>query len=109
MGTITQSIIRLPDKQSSETVAYIINWHKIIPSTDTLSGVAHAIFKVSDNSDVSSSMVAAEDFDATLVQAECDVQGGTDGEEYYLRARASTTGGLLFEQDYKFRVRDLGQ
>jgi len=109
MGALSQNIIQLPDKQSSEIVSYHIRWHKVIPDGDVMSAVAHAIFKVSDGSDVSGTMWKANDFDVLTQEAECDVQLGDNGEEYYLRARAATTAGLLFEQDFKFRVRDLGK
>ena len=114
---MSKTVLTLPDKEPWEIVGYRFDWSKynvIADATDTISTVAFAVYADGDNAETPTSLTAmiyATDFSASGFWSQCDV-GQTAVNDtvgtYILRARITCTSGRRYEEQAKFRVKEIG-
>jgi len=109
----TLQVTTLQELQTWEKVLYTLPFIKTIhvaDPPDTISSVAFAVFDEENDpdflTDLSATHIWLEDFDSTEQEVNCGIYGSSEGT-YRLRARVQMTSGARYENDYRFRVREI--
>jgi len=112
---MTLQVTDLQELQPWEKVSFLLPFIKTIAVSDpadTISSVAFAVFDETTDptfaTDLSATHVWMEDFDSTgeTQDVNCGIFGSSEGT-YRLRARVQMTSGARYENDYRFRVREV--
>ena len=107
------SVSTLSDKQPAEIVPYSMDLTNISPfgnGLETIASVSWSIYNDEDDpgsfTDLSGTMKYSDSFSGTEIV--CQVQGGTAGETYILRALVTCSSGNIYEVEGRFRVKEIG-
>lgn len=92
------------EKQPLEVKDYDVDYTPWLTTiTDTLASLATSVVCLTDATDETLEVDSTTFTDDTV---KVWISGGTDGEQYKLTLRVTTTGGRVDESELIFRVRD---
>lgn len=92
------------EKQPLEVKDYDVDYAPWLTAiTDTLASLATSVVCLTDATDETLEVDSTTFTDDTV---KVWISGGTDGEQYKLTLRVTTTGGRVDESELIFRVRD---
>lgn len=92
------------EKQPLEVKDYDVDYTPWLTTiTDTLASLATSVVCLTDATDETLEVDSTTFSDDTV---KVWISGGTDGEQYKLTLRVTTTGGRVDESELIFRVRD---
>ena len=91
-------------KQSAESLIYTLDASNSVDSGDSIASIQCKMFD-SSATDVTSTMISGTpSFSGTDITVQ--IMAGSDGNDYNLRVRITTTNGELIEDDVLVQVKD---
>lgn len=105
-------VITLEPKQPWETLTYVFNLKRSVPSTETYSSVAFAIYDDDNDpaspTDLASTMILGVAYSTANRSVSAQVTGGTSGKTYVLRYRLLCASGNGYEGEGRISVEEVG-